>query len=220
VEYIDYTFASFSCQYFLSIGVKKLYEISNAGGYEEQYRALDAKNPPGISDFLFQGFEFYGNDRSDNVYLDELTREDEKSRIRQPFFDDPDLGPVDAWRWAHLQYPRSSWVYQESHRELREWGYVVWDRPRLETVGIFRQACEDMPVTHDPVLLEQEAERERGWLQNSWEERKAVSGRGGSGWWCWGDESRVQWKKIPRKSSWDDIARKAKTDRSIYRRNA
>ncbi|KAI1178887.1 hypothetical protein F4777DRAFT_536063 [Nemania sp. FL0916] len=195
VDYIDYSLESECGQYYLSLGVKKLCEISFAEGYEEWHRVLDAGSTPSPIDFLFDGFESHSNDRYSYVWLEDLAPEEEKLHVKQPFCDDTDPGPVDAWRWAHLDKPKSNWIYDEDNRELREWGYVMWDRSRLEAAGLFQQAREDMPPTRDPVLEKQEAERELAWLRNSQDEREHVSRRGGSGWWGWGDESRVKWDK-------------------------
>ncbi|KAI1423884.1 hypothetical protein F5Y12DRAFT_797928 [Xylaria sp. FL1777] len=170
VEYIDYSLPSPYSQYFLSLGVKKLYGISSTEGHKEWYRGLDDNNLLKLrNNFLFEALLQYDNVPTD-VSLDEMTREDEKSHIKQPFFDDPDPGPVDAWRWAHWKDIRANWVYQEYHEELREWGYVIWDRSRLETVGIFRQDYEEYEETsvRCKLLLDnREARKQFYYLQNS-----------------------------------------------------
>ncbi|KAI8948488.1 hypothetical protein F4801DRAFT_556711 [Xylaria longipes] len=193
---VDYIFDLDSpwAQYILSLGLQKLCEISSAETYEERYRALDATKCPSVTpSFLHEGFEI-ASERNNDVFLEDLTPENETLHIKSPFFKDPDPGPLDAWRWAHLEETRSNWVYQEDRKELREWGYVIWDRVRLEAVGIFDGSWRDMVSARDLTLERQNIGREQAYMQNSWEKREEIRRAGGSGWWSWGDESKVKWK--------------------------
>ncbi|RYC56095.1 hypothetical protein CHU98_g10120 [Xylaria longipes] len=193
---VDYIFGLDSpwAQYILSLGLQKLCEISSAETYEERYRALDATKCPSVTlSFLHEGFEI-ASERNNDVFLEDLTPENETLHIKSPFFKDPDPGPLDAWRWAHLEETRSNWVYQEDRKELREWGYVIWDRVRLEAVGIFDGSWRDMVSARDLTLERQNIGREQAYMQNSWEKREEIRRAGGSGWWSWGDESKVKWK--------------------------
>ncbi|TGJ80711.1 hypothetical protein E0Z10_g8051 [Xylaria hypoxylon] len=180
----------------LSRGLAKIYAISVAETYEKQYRALNAtKSPHANFGFLCEGLEYDANEPyNDRVYVEDITPENETRFIKRPFFKDSDPGPANAWRWAHIEETRSKWVYIEDRRELREWGYVMWDQRRLDKVGIFQGPWEDIVSERDLVLEDQEAGREHAYMQNSWEQRESVSMSGGSGWWSWGDRSKVVYK--------------------------
>lgn len=120
----------------------------------------------------------------------------EQCLLRQPaFYQDPDSGPYDAWLWAHPADEEDSgtWNYQSDRSDLRQWGYVMWDRDRLEASGIFEKRWEDVIRTEEQLKDEvNEKVRQRAYLENSREQRQQVSRRGGSGWWGWGDESKIQ----------------------------
>lgn len=142
------------------------------------------------------------NEDDSIVFFDDIQPGKEARYFHTPFFADPDTGPVDVWRWVHADESWQNWVYQEDRSRLRRWGYVLWDRARLEAAGIFETLMEDLiRPREEEILEEQEAERHLGYMQNSWEKRQAVSRSGGKGWWSWGDQSKVQWpdgKPTPR----------------------
>ena len=58
----------------------------------------------------------------------------------------------------------------------------MWDRSRLEAIGIFQEPWE-AEEPQDALRDDQEIERQRACLQNSWEQREIVYNRGGRGWW-------------------------------------
>ncbi|KAI1109804.1 hypothetical protein F5Y14DRAFT_390502 [Nemania sp. NC0429] len=197
---------SFHLQYILSLGIEKLCDIVNAETYEERYRVLDATNGPSSTvSFLYQGFETANNSNPD-VWLEDLTPEIENLYIRRPYFNDPDPGPADAWRWAHLELSCVNWVYHGDRDQLRRWGYVMWDRSRLEEVGVFQGPWEDMVSPEDSLLERQELGRQRAYMENSWGPRERISRDGGSGWWAWGDESQIRWEK-KREPPWGVVKR-------------
>ncbi|KAI0973402.1 hypothetical protein F4678DRAFT_477867 [Xylaria arbuscula] len=180
----------------LSRGLEKIYKISRAETYDERYRALNANKCPHCnSSFLCDGLEEEANELyNDNVYIEDITPANEKLYIKQSFFNDLNPGPMNAWRWAHVEETRSNWVYQHNHKELREWGYVMWDQSRLDAVGILQKRWEDTVSVRNLALEQQEAGREHAYMQNSWIERENVSMAGGSGWSSWGDRSKLKWK--------------------------
>ncbi|KAI1371051.1 hypothetical protein F4677DRAFT_436620 [Hypoxylon crocopeplum] len=193
VEYSNRVDSPF-IQEVLSLGLEKLHQIVNAETYEERWRLLNSRECPNATvSFLHDGLQG-ANERNDNIFLDDMTPEDEVVHIKQPFFADQDSGPADVWRWAHQEESWANWVYQENRRGLRQWGYVMWDRSRLNAVGIFQDPWEDTDGSEESLLEEQEAARERAYMQNSWEKREEIFMRGGTGWWSWGDESKVRWR--------------------------
>lgn len=67
--------------------------------------------------------------------------------------DDPDY-PNEGWLWT--SHYRPPWSYAEDCKKgLRDWGYVFWDRPRLEAWGVLDKewvsfcpplSCNEMDV--------------------------------------------------------------------------
>lgn len=193
VDYIDRIDSPY-IQQVLSVGLEKLHSIILAVTYKERYQLLYCRGSPRVTyDFLSRGLQT-ANERSDRVFLDALSTEDEALHIKRPFFSDPDPGPRDAWLWAHQEESWANWVYQESRESLRRWGYVMWDKYRLDSVHVLQEHWEDTRTSTDFLEEEQEAGRERAYMQNSWERREQIFRSGGRGWWSWGDESHVQWR--------------------------
>ncbi|KAI1347768.1 hypothetical protein F5Y01DRAFT_307292 [Xylaria sp. FL0043] len=107
-------------QYVLSLGLKKLYEITRAETYEDRERILCSGGlPPQLIYFLYEGFR--AATRKIVVY-------DTGVHVRPPYYHDQDSGPADVWRWAHYEESWWDWVYQKNRHNLRKWGYVMWDR--------------------------------------------------------------------------------------------
>ena len=192
-------------QYFLSLGLEKLHEIATANSYESRYKLIYKKHPY-ARQFLFEGLEI-AYPRTIRPFIGHVLH----SYVVKSFFEDPDTGPVDAWSWAHQSEDQiSNFVNSKSRRWLREWGYVFWDRTRLEDMGIL-----DSPWRRHafPQTLKRnvgnKGNRHPGVridLKLSWERRQLIFMAGGVGWWSWHDESKVQWPKgwCP----WDDEERR------------
>ncbi|KID83271.1 hypothetical protein MGU_09456 [Metarhizium guizhouense ARSEF 977] len=192
VEYDDRIDSPF-IQHVLSRGLKKLYSIILAETYLERHQLLyDRGFPPVTDNFLYEGLQS-ANEHNDHVSLDGWSPENEALLTRRSFFADPDSGPRDAWQWAHREEAWTNWVYQEDRDNLRRWGYVMWDRCRLDSVGILQVPWEDTRSSTDLLLEEQEAARQRAYMENSWEKREKMYRSGAVGWWSWGDESQVLW---------------------------
>ncbi|KAJ2988039.1 hypothetical protein NUW58_g4185 [Xylaria curta] len=195
VEFGDRIDAPYT-QNVLSLGLKKLYQITRAETYDDRERVLcSGYSPRATYFFLYEGLR-YANEQHDDFWLDDLTPENELLYVKQPFFADPDSGPADVWRWAHYEESWQTWVYQANRDNLRRWGYVMWDRSRLEAIGVFQEPWEetDEGNSEESVLEQQEAQRQREYLKSSWEQRQRILSRGGTGWWSWGDESKVRWR--------------------------
>lgn len=181
-------------QHVLSLGVEKLYHIARAKTYEEKYDLLySPDHPPATDSFLMEGLR-RANGQNDEVFLGNLAEEDEMLHVKKPCFADVDSGPEDIWRWAHQGESPASWIYQKNRQRLREWGYVMWDRSRLEAIGIIKEPWEDIPGPGGSLLEDQDAARERAYMENSWKKREQIHMSGGTGWWSWGDQSRVKWR--------------------------
>lgn len=57
-----------------------------------------------------------------------------KTLIQRPLVPDPDSGPEDAWCWSHPQLDRAPYVFCRGHYQLRQRGYVLWDRARISAL--------------------------------------------------------------------------------------
>jgi hypothetical protein len=131
--------------------------------------------------------------RSDNqLFLSDYRRKDEAKLTRDhaPFAHDPDSGPADAWRWAHQDETRRSFVYSTQQTALRARGYCMWDRARLNQWSVFRQPWKP---PNNPHIGDQQGKR-KDEMHMSWRRRSEIYLRGGEGWWSANDESKVVWR--------------------------
>lgn len=93
---------------------------------------------------------------------------------------DRDRGPQDAWEWAYAdRAPRVS-VYRLDRTELRRWGYVLWDRARLDAISLFKEPF--CPSRHLDVSERRPVDDE---FVASWKAREKISETGGTGYWCY-----------------------------------
>jgi hypothetical protein len=192
VEYCDEIDAP-EIQHILSFGLEKLYAIAGAETYEERYQVLNAHEIPDHTyEFLHGDFQ-YAHKPNDAIWPDDLSLDDEMFLIRRPFFADPDSGPVYIWRWAHVDQTWQDWVFQTDQHILRQWGYVMWDRSRLEVVGAFQKPWDWKESRKACILLREEASRERADTRESRNAKEAIHRKGGTGWWDQDDLSKVKW---------------------------
>ncbi|KAI0192394.1 hypothetical protein EV127DRAFT_510670 [Xylaria flabelliformis] len=131
IDLIDYVIPSYA-QYFLSAGLETVHIIASAKTYKQRYRVLEAADLPGKCRFYFMSFGPIVTSR--------------------PFFDDSDSGPRNALEWAQMDEGNTRTAsFQDYYQAtLYGWGYVMWDKVRLETVGIFEKAWD-----RDPELWQQ-----------------------------------------------------------------
>ncbi|KAI1745779.1 hypothetical protein F4680DRAFT_403203 [Xylaria scruposa] len=171
-------------QSLLSLGLKKVYEIASAETYEQRYRVLDAERRPRPSDFLYRKLDF----------LRLMRGRPSRWTAPEPFFDDPNSGSRDAIEWREAGCDTGLGEYY--HEKLSEWGYVMWDRVRLETVGIFEEPWgNEAQMRRDRRFRIDEIYSRYKIMEKSWLRRESISKAGGSGWWSWDDESQVRWEK-------------------------
>ena len=139
------------------------------------------------------------NERNSNLVLNELSTEEERNRIKSPFYSESDTGPADIWRWAHQGETLSHVVYQANRETLREWGYVMWDRSRLDSFGIFDEPWDAEIARRNESWEHDQAIERHIKMRASWEKREQVYIFGGTGWWNPGDYSKIQWPggKVP-----------------------
>lgn len=118
------------------------------------------------------------------------------STLKRSFFDAPDDGSFIIWKWAHKLQPLSKTVINSDNTVLREGGYVMWDRARLDDLGILHDDWR--PIPRALVLNPDAVVYNERWRQ-SWQERARIYAKGGHGWWDSGDESQISWSKGKKK---------------------
>lgn len=108
----------------------------------------------------------------------------------QPYAPEPDLGPVEAWVRAHLEAPWRNFVADINSRDLRRWGYVMWDHSRLQSIGFL-----DNPFVPPPrPEIVSETDRLDAVIDSLITRRKLFV-NGARGWWAKDDESHLEWVK-------------------------
>lgn len=144
VEYAEDLEDALYAQYILTLGLEELWRIARAEGYAERARVLcSGYTPQPTEDFLYDGLLYNANEEHYNIRLADLaTHEDERVWVWQPPSADPDPGPVEVWKWAHYEETCAFWIYQADRRDLREWGYVMWDWSRLDENDVFQEPWE------------------------------------------------------------------------------
>ncbi|KAI1388155.1 uncharacterized protein F4822DRAFT_430910 [Hypoxylon trugodes] len=180
--------------YILSKGLEYLFHLTQTKSYTERRRLLSLDDfnfgyddePGRLVQFMKWSLSWAGSPDWDyqDFSFDNLDEESMAFHIGKPFYDDGDEGPVTAWKLGDYL------VADPSLMRWRRWGYVFWDMSRLENSGIIEKGLsEDSGFRR---LRTTEAENRR--LFESQEEREKIERAGGSGWWSFKDQSKVQWK--------------------------
>lgn len=175
----------------LSRGLRKLYEIGAAETEEQKFRLLYQQNPSSTSSFLHDGLQFVDGLNGSHAYLEDMTEEEESFYVRQPFSEDEDSGPRDAWEWAHASQTSVCWTYQDEHSDLRKWGFVMWDQSRLDAIGVMEEEWDYTYGREERDLEEAELDRQETEREESFKIRSALYERGARGWW--GGENKMPW---------------------------
>ncbi|KAI1213130.1 uncharacterized protein F4807DRAFT_312305 [Annulohypoxylon truncatum] len=191
-------FGSPDLQTVLFQGLVTLESIAKANTYTQRYDLLhQGRIPPTRDRTLYRALKdinYEGIDDRDASVSGYGNSQDYAFRVKSAFFEDPDNGPFTIWKWAHESQSLRQSVYQREKAPLRKWGYVMWDRDRLDACGILQDRWQP-PVTGrslpDDPPREMDDER---WI-SSWRERSRIHMEGGSGWWDFGDESKIVWAR-------------------------
>lgn len=182
-----------SIQQLLLFGLGKLREIVEAETYDERYRILNAYHSSLVPQYsIYEALQAANG--QDDTTVAEFATGIVQGGFSPPMLEEHDAGPQEIWQWAHWEEEQWSWIYQPERDNLRRWGYVLWDKARLDATGIFRKPWENPDSPEDELEKEHEAIRQQGWMQNSWERRERICLAGGLGWWSWGDESKIRWR--------------------------
>jgi len=172
----------------LARGISSICLIVAADGYAAKYDLFDSEYPQWSDQFLYEALNA-ANASDDGIELEDYTIDDEISNITAPFFRDVDPGPEYVWRSLHEMRSRAYFVNSESLISTRGWGYVVWDRSRLDGMGIF----EDDWVEPEAEPPSEDIIRRREQRIASTQCRGEIYWAGGRGWWSFSDESKVAW---------------------------
>jgi hypothetical protein len=174
----------------LQLGLEKLYQISLAKSYDQWCELMKIPLEPRLSyPNLYNELLYSCSSDIDSKYLRDFTREEEDYLVSSAFFADPDSGPVDIWWYMHLDDAPLQYVMSGYHRYLRKEAYVMWDRSRFDSLGIFDKSWDAQGVGWiTPV-----SESHRGEVWDSFAARSKVYNDGGRGWWACGDLSRIRW---------------------------
>lgn len=181
---------SLSIQNILSRGLEKLRQLSIVKTYEARYELLE-HHPGSRYPFLYSAL-IDANGEYEYLCLSDFTSIEGQSRIRPPFFNDPDSGPADIWWWAHPDEPYEDYVDEDDRVALREWGYVMWDRARLDNFGIFQNRWEPSCPNDEELRAKDQHYVE---MMASFHARSKIWLMGGSGWWSPGDHSKIVWRE-------------------------
>ncbi|KAH8592046.1 hypothetical protein B0O99DRAFT_744069 [Bisporella sp. PMI_857] len=185
VDYAEPSKPNYYLEHILSRGIENICSIIRAKGYEEKYTLFYPDYPRASGRFLSEALET-ANDLDDGRYLEEYTS-DEIANIANPYFQDPDTGPFDAWQWAHQWTTRAYFVNSDPRLSLRDWGYVMWDRSSLDKIGILGEDWEEP----DAVIQTDDEVRRYQQREASLRRRREIFRKGGRGWWSFEDESRI-----------------------------
>lgn len=85
--------------------------------------------------------------------LKEHTLTEQARLLDSPEVPVPDPGPAEAWRWTHFELGNEQFVWSIHCRELRAWGYVMWDKERLDKSDLYTQPFT-LPPLPDPQDLQ------------------------------------------------------------------
>ncbi|KAI1112032.1 hypothetical protein F5Y14DRAFT_423425 [Nemania sp. NC0429] len=181
-------------------GLISLESIAKAKTYDQQYALLGhGQIPQDRSRNLYQALiRFNPEVRDEQASVSNYeTSRDYALTVKRPYFEDPDDGPFSVWRWAHESASVRRSVYQREQAKLRKWGYVMWDRARLNTFLAFRYPWRppvsnalDRSLPYDPV---EDLDDDRSVY--SWRERSRIYHEQGRGWWGFYDESKIVWAR-------------------------
>ena len=136
-------------QHILSLGLLCLRRLVDADSYNVRHQILCDPCLKYNHNFLYEAFTEKPWPH-DERFLSDFRRKDEAALARDhaAFASDPDIGPADAWRWAHQNEARRDFLYSFNQVLLRARGYCMWDRARLDGWSIFQQPWQPPDYPH------------------------------------------------------------------------
>jgi hypothetical protein len=117
-------------QYFTSVGVEKLYKLANATHFKDQHRILD-NHEYCLDQYNYEETHVWPCE----IGILDMPPGNWENAVHRMFFLDADEGPREVWKLAHIEARRLTVDDSNLRLSLRQWGYVMWDRARLDEVG-------------------------------------------------------------------------------------
>lgn len=114
------------------------------------------------------------------------------SEQRTEASDDFASGPYDIWQHVHQDSYANYCVFLGQNSVLRKYGYVIWDIPDDSVPEESRRRLRY--AQRQAVRDQEEIERERLVMEQSWKERASIYAKGGRGYWDLVDTSRITWE--------------------------
>jgi len=170
----------------LARGLASICSLQACTSYDSKASIMCPDEPRASYIFLYHALEA-ANGSDNRINLEDYTPYDYISNIPPPYFEDPDSGSEDVWRFMHEISTRAYFINGEEWTLHRKWGYVMWDRSTLDDMGIFDEEWD----LSRRVLREEGASREL--RMASFKRREEIYRAGGRGWWSFEDESRIVW---------------------------
>lgn len=182
-------------QYVLSLGLEAISDIIKAESYKDRYQLLESKGCPSrIFSFLCEGlWEVNRWRRGQRPTEDPVPVE--SAHVLRSLPRELDAGPKQGWFWAHNDPDERRLIYARTRHHDRQWGYVLWDKSRIDAVGLTESASTSPDHSTDRYIAVEQDHQQRARMQDSWIEREKVWSSGGRGWWSFEDESRVEWAR-------------------------
>ena len=135
-------------EHLLSLGLNYLPRLVTASTYEERYNLLELEPEENSLQSAF----CEALDAENDLPLTDLTEIERTQYIVSPYSEDSDTGPVEAWRWAYHAETTSGQYFMSWQRQLRRFGYVMYDYDRVcswpEFHEPFNSPYKDDPKVH------------------------------------------------------------------------
>jgi hypothetical protein len=100
-------------------------------------------------------------------------------------------GPFTSWNLQNDDTLTDMFVYWSGHESLREAAWVMWDLSTVGTSNLYDHLRDEPSIWGE--LDDYTTDEIERW-EESHEPRAAIYGKGGSGYWAPGDESRIMWQ--------------------------
>ncbi|KAI0385684.1 hypothetical protein F5Y04DRAFT_276208 [Hypomontagnella monticulosa] len=153
-NYVDAYRGSDYMQRWLSRGIKFLHKLVNSSRF-------DAENIMSGDGFVRRSVNFalvlreVFRHNHDTTALRDCSEEALQSLIPDHINEDTDKGPHEAWRLAHIEFPRISWIMKKENHWLRCRAYVLWDEDRMQNNDLFEMCTRRHPKPRLPPVLQQ-----------------------------------------------------------------
>lgn len=173
---------------YLSQGLDYLHSLLTAETYYDRSMVLEPHKPSDYC-FLTAGLQAQENEDDYGAGQRQLRGEAHDYDIQALSAGD-DSGPIEAWCWANGS---ETLYYEHDQADLREWGYCLWDKSRLEAWGLFRKPWTSQRAYDRRLRVSFDKQRQVERIERSQHEKSRIYQYGGSGWWAEGDESKIIW---------------------------